>query len=204
MVGREELTMKKIIVPVFFVLFVIIAFLYEWHDLNGFTLKLFYALAAYYFSVFVKDSENPVLAILLTIAWLFFYPNTFYLLTQYAEFSILNDIYGLRLDMIYFLLRMGSILFGALCGVLSMQNIASRFHLNINLRMVLFIGVSFLTSLLLLNFPDGSIDSWGWVSNPLTLRNHFVDFKIDLQNLYFILGYTTLQMMCLMFLDKGD
>lgn len=159
------------------------------------------AAIAYYFMVAANTMKNfsKFLSIILVVGWFFFYPNTFYMLTDmvHMEFvgSILADSYSLNL---YFAF-VSSILFGVFCGIESVKEFLKYYPLYFGKgRLFFFSGLSLLSSFAIHIGRYARLNSWDIASNPMIVIKKLIDV-LPQDGFPFVLGYTVLQFWILIF-----
>ncbi|TWT09861.1 DUF1361 domain-containing protein [Streptococcus sp. sy004] len=164
--------------------------------------NMFLALVALDFAYLAYRTKNTFLKIVSVLLWLLFYPNTFYMLTDIIHMSFADQALWDRLSMIMFMLYVSSILFGVLSGVLSLQLIFNSLGVkNIYLRYLVITNLSFLSSFAIHIGRYARLNSWDALMNPMTVVDSMVEV-VSWSALPFIAGFTFLQMMTLIFLDR--
>ena len=120
--------------------FLIIALGIRYYNLSGPDLiwNMILALIALDFAVAAIYVKRRSFKIVLGLFWLFFYPNTFYMLTDIVHMSFTDSVLWDKWSLIRYLLYVSSILFGVLCGIESVNLMTSLLKLkNYFLRTVL-------------------------------------------------------------------
>ncbi|TWS94042.1 MULTISPECIES: DUF1361 domain-containing protein [unclassified Streptococcus] len=164
--------------------------------------NMFLALVALDFAYLTYRTKNTFVKLVGVLLWLLFYPNTFYMLTDIIHMSFAGQALWDRSSMIMFMLYVSSILFGVLSGVLSLQLIFNSLGVkNIYLRYLVIGNLSFLSSFAIHIGRYARLNSWDALTNPMTVVNSMVDV-VSWSALPFIAGFTFLQMMTLIFLDR--
>lgn len=184
--------------------FSFIAILIKWYHFSGPDLiwNMFLALAAIDFAYLVYYSKKSYVKILLSLTWLFFYPNSFYMLTDIAHMHFTGSILSDRGSMIYYMLYMSSILFGVLCGIESLKVIFITYQLkNYYGRLILISGLSFVSSFAIHIGRYARLNSWDIVTKPRTVIHEMIEV-LSWNAVPFVLGFTFLQILCLVFLEN--
>lgn len=164
--------------------------------------NMFLALVALDFAYLTTLSKSVFVKIFWVLLWFLFYPNTFYMLTDIVHMSFAGQALWDRSSMILFMLYVASILFGVLSGVLSLQLIFRSLGVqNIYLRYIIIANLSFLSSFAIHIGRYARLNSWDMLTNPMTVVNSMVEV-VSWSALPFIVGFTFLQLMTLIFLDK--
>ena len=197
---------KKILMVHLF--FAIIAFAINYYNLSGPDLiwnmilaliALDFSLASYYFD---NKKGRKMLKWLAALLWLFFYPNTFYMLTDIVHMHFTSTVLWDKASLILFMLYVSSILFGVLCGIESVKNIVLAFKItNYNLRLSLILLLSFVSSFAIHIGRYARLNSWDIFTRPLTVLNEILDV-VTWDAAHFILGFAFIQILCLVFLDR--
>lgn len=164
--------------------------------------NMFLALAALDFAYLAGLSKKGLLKFVWLLLWFLFYPNTFYMLTDIVHMYFAGNALWDRTSMILFMLYVASILFGVLSGVLSLQLVFRSLKVsNIYLRYVIIGNLSFLSSFAIHIGRYARLNSWDMFTNPMTVVNSMIDV-VSWSALPFIVGFTFLQLMTLIFLDQ--
>ncbi len=186
--------------------FGVIAFGIYYYHLEGPDLvwNMFLALVALDFSLVSYYISKKVVRGLGAILWLFFYPNTFYMLTDIVHMHFTSTVLWNKTSLILYMLYVSSILFGALCGIESVKNIVLTFKLKNYYLRLLFIGVlSFISSFAIHIGRYARLNSWDIFTRPKTVISEILDvFSWDA--VHFVLGFTFIQILCLVFLDREN
>lgn len=186
--------------------FGVIAFsIYHYH-LEGPDLvwNMFLALVALDFSLVSYYISKKVVRGLGAILWLFFYPNTFYMLTDIVHMQFTSTVLWNKTSLILYMLYVSSILFGVLCGIESVKNIVLTFKLKNYYLRLLFIGVlSFISSFAIHIGRYARLNSWDIFTRPKTVISEILDV-VSWDAVHFVLGFTLIQILCLVFLDRED
>lgn len=120
---------KNVLIHVFFG---IISFGIYYYHLRGPDLvwNMFLALLALDFSLLSYCIKQKVVRWSSGLLWLFFYPNTFYMLTDIVHMNFTDSVLWNKTSLILYMLYVSSILFGVLCGIESVKNIVVTFKLK--------------------------------------------------------------------------
>lgn len=166
--------------------------------------NMFLALVALDFSLVSYYISKKVVRGLGAILWLFFYPNTFYMLTDIVHMQFTSTVLWNKTSLILYMLYVSSILFGVLCGIESVKNIVLTFlQKNYYLRL-LFIGVlSFISSFAIHIGRYARLNSWDIFTRPKTVISEILDV-VSWDAVHFVLGFTFIQILCLVFLDREN
>ena len=162
------------------------------------------ALIAYDAAVLTTISKkqkwlNP----LLLVVWLAFYPNTFYMLTDLVHMTWVGDTLWNPVSMRLFMAFVPSILFGVYCGIESWNILRERWKLTWWLDMLAVVALSYLSSLAIYIGRYDRLNSWDLVTRPqLVVQKLLETFQKD--RLVFILGFTFIQVMTLLFLSREN
>lgn len=166
--------------------------------------NMFLALVALDFSLVSYYISKKVVRGLGAILWLFFYPNTFYMLTDIVHMQFTSTVLWNKTSLILYMLYMSSILFGVLCGIESVKNIVLTFKLKNYYLRLLFIGVlSFISSFAIHIGRYARLNSWDIFTRPKTVISEILDV-VSWDAVHFVLGFTFIQILCLVFLDREN
>ena len=160
-------------------------------------MALDFSLVSYYISKKVVRGLGAIL-------WLFFYPNTFYMLTDIVHMQFTSTVLWNKTSLILYMLYVSSILFGVLCGIESVKNIVLTFKLKNYYLRLLFIGVlSFISSFAIHIGRYARLNSWDIFTRPKTVISEILDV-VSWDAVHFVLGFTFIQILCLVFLDREN
>ncbi|HEM6034544.1 TPA: DUF1361 domain-containing protein [Streptococcus suis] len=163
------------------------------------TWNMFLALVSLDFAILTHFSKNGLIKFITAVLWLFFYPNTFYMVTDIVHMHFANTVLWQRESMILFMLYVSSIFFGVMSCVESLRLIFSAFAIkSYLLRLVLIGGLSFLSSFAIHIGRYARLNSWDIFTRPTVVVNEMIDV-ISWEALPFILGFTFIQIMVLVF-----
>ena len=166
--------------------------------------NMFLALVALDFSFVSYYISKKVVRGLGAILWLFFYPNTFYMLTDIVHMPFTSTVLWNKTSLILYMLYVSSILFGVLCGIESVKNIVLTFKLKNYYLRLLFIGVlSFISSFAIHIGRYARLNSWDIFTRPKTVISEILDV-VSWDAVHFVLGFTFIQILCLVFLDREN
>lgn len=166
--------------------------------------NMFLALVALDFSLVSYYISKKVVRGLGAILWLFFYPNTFYMLTDIVHMQFTSTVLWNKTSLILYMLYVSSILFGVLCGIESVKNIVLTFKLKNYYLRLLFIGVlSFISSFAIHIGRYARLNSWDIFTRPKIVISEILDV-VSWDAVHFVLGFTFIQILCLVFLDREN
>lgn len=195
---------KKIAIVHFF--FGVISLGIYYYHLEGPDLiwNMFLALVALDFSLIPYFIKNKAVKVVAAILWLFFYPNTFYMLTDIVHMNFTSSVLWDKSSLILYMLYVSSILFGVLCGIESVKNIVVTFKVkNYYIRMFFIAVLSFVSSFAIHIGRYARLNSWDIFTRPTVVIKEILDV-IGWNALHFVLGFTFLQLLCLIFLDREN
>ena len=194
-------TKKNCLIHLFFI--VIAAGLYRYGiKAPDLTWNMFLALVALDFAILSKANKSWPIKILSALLWLFFYPNTFYMVTDIVHMHFTSTVLWERESMILFMLYVPSIFFGVMAGVESLRQIFASFEVKSYwLRLVLIAGLSFLSSFAIHIGRYARLNSWDIFTRPMVVIQEMLAV-ISWTALPFILGFTFIQIMVLVFAEE--
>ena len=196
---------KPIFIHIFFLLIAFVVYI------QGITIQgpdliwnMILALIAYDAAVLTTISKKQKwLYPLLLVVWLAFYPNTFYMLTDLVHMTWVGDTLWNPVSMRLFMAFVPSILFGVYCGIESWNILRERWKWTWWLDMLVVAGLSYLSSLAIYIGRYDRLNSWDLVTRPqLVVQKLLETFQKD--RLVFILGFTFIQIMTLLFLSREN
>ena len=196
---------KPIFIHIFFILIAFVVYI------QGITVQgpdliwnMILALIAYDAAVLTTISKKQKwLYPLLLVVWLAFYPNTFYMLTDLVHMTWVGDTLWNPVSMRLFMAFVPSILFGIYCGIESWNILRERWKWTWWLDMLVVAGLSYLSSLAIYIGRYDRLNSWDLVTRPqLVIQKLLETFQKD--RLVFILGFTFIQIMTLLFLSREN
>lgn len=196
---------KPILIHIFFLLIAFVVYI------QGITVQgpdliwnMILALIAYDAAVLTTISKKQKwLYPLLLVVWLAFYPNTFYMLTDLVHMTWVGDTLWNPISMRLFMAFVPSILFGVYCGIESWNILRERWKWTWWLDMLVVAGLSYLSSLAIYIGRYDRLNSWDLVTRPqLVVQKLLETFQKD--RLVFILGFTFIQIMTLLFLSREN
>lgn len=179
--------------------FAIIALAFWYYSLKGPGLvwNIFLALVAYDFSCLARVTKYQWLKAILLLAWLLFYPNTFYMLTDVVHMSFARDSLTDKLSFIYYLIYMSSILLALVAGVLSVRYVINILKMRNWLLQYSFMGiVSFISSLAIHIGRYARLNSWNAITHPSLVVDEILKV-FSYSEIHFVLGFTFMQILCL-------
>lgn len=164
--------------------------------------NMFLALVALDFAILVRSSKNWTIKILAGLLWLFFYPNTFYMVTDIVHMHFTGTVLWERESMILFMLYVPSIFFGVMAGVESLRQIFAGFDIKPYwLRLFIISGLSLLSSFAIHIGRYARLNSWDIFTRPMVVIQEILEV-ISWSALPFILGFTFIQIMVLVFSEE--
>lgn len=191
-------------VPLIHIFFIFIAILIKWYHVTGSNLiwNMFLALLAIDFAYFTYYLNLRIGKLLLSLLWLFFFPNTFYMLTDIVHIHFAGSILTDHSSMIYYILYMSSILFGVLCGIESLKVIFVTYQITNYYGRLILIGIlSFVSSFAIHIGRYARLNSWDILTKPRIVVHEILEV-VSWNALPFILGFTFLQFLCLAYLEN--
>ncbi|HFI0424473.1 TPA: DUF1361 domain-containing protein [Streptococcus suis] len=163
------------------------------------TWNMFLALVALDFAILTNHSKSKVIKIAAGLLWFFFYPNTFYMVTDIVHIHFANTVLWQRESMILFMLYVPSIFYGVMTGVESVRLIFSAFSIKSYwLRLCLIGGLSLLSSFAIHIGRYARLNSWDIFTRPSLVVSEMIEV-VSWAALPFILGFTFIQIMVLVF-----
>ncbi|NQG96710.1 DUF1361 domain-containing protein [Streptococcus suis] len=163
------------------------------------TWNMFLALVALDFAILTNHSKSKVMKIAAGLLWLFFYPNTFYMVTDIVHMHFANTVLWQRESMILFMLYVPSIFYGVMTGVESLRLIFSAFSIKSYwIRLFLIGGLSLLSSFAIHIGRYARLNSWDIFTRPGLVVSEMIEV-VSWAALPFILGFTFIQIMVLVF-----
>ncbi|KXT62949.1 DUF1361 domain-containing protein [Streptococcus sp. DD04] len=196
---------KPILIHIFFMLISIVVYI-QGISVQGPDLiwNMILALIAYDSAVLtVIFNTQKWLYPLLLMVWLVFYPNTFYMLTDLVHMTWVGDALWNPVSMHLFMAFVPSILFGVYCGVESWNILRERWKLTWWLDMLAVGVLSYLSSLAIYIGRYDRLNSWDLVTRPQLVVQKLLE-TFQRERLVFILGFTFIQVMSLLFLSREN
>ncbi|MCK3904085.1 DUF1361 domain-containing protein [Streptococcus suis] len=161
--------------------------------------NMFWALIALDFAILVRQNEHLASKLLITPFWLFFYPNTFYVLTELVNIQFSSTALWERSSLLLFMLYIPSILFGIMAGVESLEAIFKGYNIKFyGLRLLIIGSLSLFASYAIYIGRYANIRSWDIFIRPVTVFSSMIS-AITWDTFPFIFGFTLLQIMVLVF-----
>lgn len=138
------------------------------------------------------------------LLWFFFYPNTFYMLTDLTHVHFMDRVLTNQASLLSFTIYLLCILFGVFCGLLSVRYILSFLKIDSScLRYGIYLVLSLISSYGIHIGWYARLNSWDIISHPMIVVSELLSvFKQD--SFIFIFGMTALQLLCLIFMDSND
>ncbi|HFI0176701.1 TPA: DUF1361 domain-containing protein [Streptococcus suis] len=161
--------------------------------------NMFWALIALDFAILVRQNDHLASKLLITPFWLFFYPNTFYVLTELVNIQFSSTALWERSSLLLFMLYIPSILFGIMAGVESLEAIFKGYNIKFyGLRLIIIGSLSLFASYAIYIGRYANIRSWDIFTRPVTVFTSMIS-AISWETFPFIFGFTLLQIMVLVF-----
>ena len=193
-------TKKNILIHLFFLMISSGLYFYNLRE-PDLVWIMFLALVALDFAILSKANKGWPIKILSAILWLFFYPNTFYMVTDIVHMHFTSTVLWERESMILFMLYVPSIFFGVMAGVESLRQIFASFEVKSYwIRLLLIAGLSFLSSFAIHIGRYARLNSWDIFTRPMVVVQEMLAV-ISWAALPFILGFTFIQIMVLVFAE---
>ncbi|MCY7217190.1 DUF1361 domain-containing protein [Streptococcus cristatus] len=196
---------KPILIHIFFMLISIVVYI-QGISVQGPDLiwNMILALIAYDSAVLtVIFNKQKWLYPLLLMVWLVFYPNTFYMLTDLVHMTWVGDALWNPVSMRLFMAFVPSILLGVYCGVESWNILRERWKLTWWIDMLVVAALSYLSSLAIYIGRYDRLNSWDLVTRPQLVVQKLLE-TFQRERLVFILGFTFIQVMSLLFLSREN
>lgn len=196
--GLSMFTPKNLLIHLFFVIICVGMLL---NDVQNTELiwNMFWALIALDFAILVRQNEHLASKLLITPFWLFFYPNTFYVLTELVNIQFSSTALWERSSLLLFMLYIPSILFGIMAGVESLEAIFKGYNIKFyGLRLIIIGSLSLFASYAIYIGRYANIRSWDIFIRPVTVFSSMIS-AITWDTFPFIFGFTLLQIMVLVF-----
>ncbi|HFR3895598.1 DUF1361 domain-containing protein [Streptococcus suis] len=191
-------TPKNLLIHLFFVIICVGMLL---NDVQNTELiwNMFWALIALDFAILVRQNDHLASKLLITPFWLFFYPNTFYVLTELVNIQFSSTALWERSSLLLFMLYIPSILFGIMAGVESLEAIFKGYNIKFyGLRLLIIGSLSLFASYAIYIGRYANIRSWDIFTRPVTVFTSMIS-AISWETFPFIFGFTLLQIMVLVF-----
>ncbi len=196
--GLSMFTPKNLLIHLFFVIICVGMLL---NDVQNTELiwNMFWALIALDFAILVRQNDHLASKLLITPFWLFFYPNTFYVLTELVNIQFSSTALWERSSLLLFMLYIPSILFGIMAGVESLEAIFKGYNIKFyGLRLLIIGSLSLFASYAIYIGRYANIRSWDIFIRPVTVFSSMIS-AITWGTFPFIFGFTLLQIMVLVF-----
>ena len=161
------------------------------------------ALIAYDFAVLTRYFKQAWLFPVLFILWLVFYPNTFYMITDIVHMHWVGDTLWNRASLHLFMVFVPSILFGIYCGIESWLILLERFKFSWWTELLATLVLSVISSMAIYIGRYDRLNTWDLVSNPGQVVQKLLE-TFQRERLLFILGFTFIQFMSLVFLSQNN
>ena len=161
------------------------------------------ALIAYDFAVLTRYFKQAWLFPVLFILWLVFYPNTFYMITDIVHMHWVGDTLWNKASLHLFMVFVPSILFGIYCGIESWLILLERFKFSWWTELLATLVLSVISSMAIYIGRYHRLNTWDIVSNPGQVVQKLLE-TFQRERLLFILGFTFIQFMSLVFLSQNN
>ena len=161
------------------------------------------ALIAYDFAVLTRYFKQAWLFPVLFILWLVFYPNTFYMITDIVHMHWVGDTLWNKASLHLFMVFVPSILFGIYCGIESWLILLERFKFSWWTELLATLVLSVISSMAIYIGRYDRLNTWDLVSNPGQVVQKLLE-TFQRERLLFILGFTFIQIMTLLFLSREN
>lgn len=161
------------------------------------------ALIAYDFAVLTRYFKQAWLFPVLFILWLVFYPNTFYMITDIVHMHWVGDTLWNKASLHLFMVFVPSILFGIYCGIESWLILLERFKFSWWTELLATLVLSVISSMAIYIGRYDRLNTWDIVSNPGQVVQKLLE-TFQRERLLFILGFTFIQFMSLVFLSQNN
>ena len=161
------------------------------------------ALIAYDFAVLTRYFKQAWLFPILFILWLVFYPNTFYMITDIVHMHWVGDTLWNKASLHLFMVFVPSILFGIYCGIESWLILLERFKFSWWTELLATLVLSVISSMAIYIGRYDRLNTWDIVSNPGQVVQKLLE-TFQRERLLFILGFTFIQFMSLVFLSQNN
>lgn len=196
--GLSMFTPKNLLIHLFFVIICVGMLL---NDVQNTELiwNMFWALIALDFAILVRQNNHTASKLLITPFWLFFYPNTFYILTELVNLQFTSTALWESNSLLLFMLYVPAILFGIMAGVESLEAIFKSYNIKFyGLRLLIIGSLSLFASYAIYIGRYANIRSWDIFTRPLAVLNNMVA-AMSWDTFPFIFGFTLIQIMVLVF-----
>ena len=193
---------KKIILIHLF--FAVISLGIKYYQVSGPDLvwNMFLALVAFDFAALVYFVKQPIVKLFLALFWFFFYPNTFYMLTDIVHMNFTSTVLWEKTSLILYMLFVSSILFGVLSGTESVKVMFKSFKVtSYPLRLALICALSVISSFAIHIGRYARLNSWDILTRPKVVIDELASVWSTGTAAYFVLGFTFLQILTLLFLE---
>ena len=195
---------KSIVIHIFFL---IAAGLVYWQGIptNGPDLvwNMILALVAYDLACLARNIKKTWVLVPVLLAWLAFYPNTFYMITDLVHMSWVSQTLWDRASLKLFMAFVPSIWFGVLCGIESWNLVRERLKLSWFWTYLSVPILSFISSLAIYIGRYDRLNSWDLLQQPGEVYTRLLA-SLQQERLLFVLGFTLIQTMCLLFMDQSE
>lgn len=196
--GLSMFSPKNLLIHLFFVIICVGMLLNDVQN-TGLMWNMLWALLALDFAILVRQNNHTASKLLITPFWLFFYPNTFYILTELVNLQFTSTALWESNSLLLFMLYVPAILFGIMAGVESLEAIFKSYNVKLyGLRLLIIGSLSLLASYAIYIGRYANIRSWDIFTRPFAVLNNMVA-AMSWDTFPFIFGFTLIQIMVLVF-----
>lgn len=189
---------KNLLIHLFFVIICVGMLLNDVQN-TGLMWNMLWALLALDFAILVRQNNHTASKLLITPFWLFFYPNTFYILTELVNLQFTSTALWESNSLLLFMLYVPAILFGIMADVESLEAIFKSYNIKFyGLRLLIIGSLSLFASYAIYIGRYDNIRSWDIFTRPLAVLNNMVA-AMSWDTFPFIFGFTLIQIMVLVF-----
>lgn len=191
-------------VAIIHLFFLVIAAGIAYYNFSGpnLTWNMLLALVSLDFMVVAYYIRPKWLKLIPVLLWFFFYPNTFYMVTDIIHMHFAGTVLYERSSMILFMLYVPSILFGVMVGLESVSIFSRLYSMkSLPLRTGFYVLLSLISSFAIHIGRYARLNSWDIFTRPLIVIQEILAV-ISWDAFIFVIGFTCIQVMCLIFVDK--
>lgn len=172
-------------------------------DFSYLNWNMFLALVSLDAAYLLVVSKRAWVRILSGLIWFFFYPNTFYMVTDLVHMAPwLKDALSHQEHLIWFMLFTASSSFGVLAGIESAAQIFQTLKIKTwYWRWLLILALSFVSSLAIHVGRYARFNSWDVLTRPFAAVEELLK-SLSAENAVFLTAFTFLQVMALIFMDR--
>lgn len=189
---------KNLLIHLFFVIICVGMLLNDVQN-TGLMWNMLWALLALDFAILVRQNNHTASKLLITPFWLFFYPNTFFTVTQLTTLQLASNTLWEQSSLILFMLTIPAILFGIMAGVESVELVFKGYSIrNYALRLAVIGSLALTSSYAIHVAYFANLHSWDMFIQPFIVLNSMLA-AISWETFPFTMGVTFLQVMVLVF-----